>query len=60
MTEYAFNQTMQKLLEKDIIDRKSGGRSTHYVLKTSSEASVFSDKKQIRYLEDKMKINRRK
>ena len=60
MTEYAFNQTIQKLLEKDIIDRKSGGRSTHYVLKTSSEASVFSDKKQIRYLEDKMKINRRK
>lgn len=60
ITEYAFNQTVQKLLEKEIIERKSGGRSTHYILKKNSEASIFSNKKQIRDLEDKMKKNRRK
>lgn len=60
VTEYIFNRTIQKFLEKDIIERKGRGRSTHYVLKTNSEASILSDKKQIRYLEDKMKLNQRK
>lgn len=55
LTEYAYTKAIKLLLSQEIISKRGNNKSTHYVLKTNTEASTFSDQKFLKELEDMLR-----
>lgn len=55
LTEYAYTKAIKSLLSQEIISKRGNNKSTHYVLKTNTEASTFSDQKFLKELEDMLR-----
>ncbi|MGY0172573.1 RNA-binding domain-containing protein [Lactococcus petauri] len=55
LTEYAYTKAIKSLLNQEIISQRGNRKSTHYILKTNTEASTFSDQKFLKDLEDMLR-----
>ena len=60
LTEYAFLTAINELIALEILVKVDKGRNTKYQLKKNTEASVFSDKKILRVLEDRLRNRRQR